>query len=620
MTDMPRWLDWLGRAQAIVTDPYRQNDLPALREAVDLLRRVDAALPPEFADQRPALAGMLGGALTSVFELDPQRPLIDEAIRILSPVADVFAVANLSAALRARHRQFGLLDDLRRAAEVARRAVREAEAPDAELDPYDRAGLLANSGMIAQELHAVEPDEATLRDAVSALRAAVAMAPDHPERYRWIGNLGNTYVLMYHSSGSVERLDDAIHHFRQIAPDTVPAPFRPAHLANLGGALAYRFARTGSRADLDEAVRLFRDAARQSAGTRDPGPHHGNLAQALLQRFRLLGAVQDVDEAIAAARQACVTIPESHVTWATAATALGGALTARFERTGARDDLDAAVEAYRRAVAAIPDGHLDRPGALSNLGGALVLRHRVGRDPRDLAEAVRFAAMAVSATAPSDPARGRHLGNLSWSLLGRAETTGDRADIDEAVAAARAAAELLPVEPASAVTCLRSLGSMLVARHRMTGRAADRAEAARVLRRAARISAAPYLNRAVCAQTAATMFAPEDWPAAADCMAEATQLVVGLAARDISRSGRETFLARFSGTAVDAAATAVQTDDPRRAVALLEQGRAVLLAQMLETRQNLDRIRAVRPDLADRLTWIGRLLDQDESQGIPGDL
>src|SRR5882724_10635278 len=99
MTERPEWLDWIGRAQAIVTDPGLQADRPALREAVDLLRRVDAALPPEFDDVRPDLAGMLGGALTSLFELDPQRALIDEAIRILSPVADVAAAANLSLAL-----------------------------------------------------------------------------------------------------------------------------------------------------------------------------------------------------------------------------------------------------------------------------------------------------------------------------------------------------------------------------------------------------------------------------------------------------------------------------------------------------------------------------------------
>jgi hypothetical protein len=47
-------------------------------------------------------------------------------------------------------------------------------------------------------------------------------------------------------------------------------------------------------------------------------------------------------------------------------------------------------------------------------------------------------------------------------------------------------------------------------------------------------------------------------------------------------------------------------------VTVLEQGRGVLLAQILETGHDLDAVRAQRPDLAERLSRLGRLLELDD--------
>jgi hypothetical protein len=60
-------------------------------------------------------------------------------------------------------------------------------------------------------------------------------------------------------------------------------------------------------------------------------------------------------------------------------------------------------------------------------------------------------------------------------------------------------------------------------------------------------------------------------------------------------------LAELNGLAVDAAACALSADDPDTAVRLLELGRGVLGGQVLQSRADLSRLRAVAPALADRL-------------------
>ncbi len=611
MTDIEELLGWIGQAEAIVTDPRRQDDLPALSHAVELLRRVDAGLPPEYDDLRPDLAGLYGGALISLFELTPQRALIDEAIRVLSGTTDPLWWTNLGLALRMRYRHYGDLDDLSRAATATRQTVAFA----AERTPFERAALLSNHGIIMQELFVAQPRRTELlEEAVSTLRSAVEAAPEHPELYRWVGALANTFVIAFEVTGSLHHLDAAIEQLRPIEPSALPAVFRPAHLSNLGTALGYRFIRTGNRDDLDEALGLFREAVRQAAGTPDPAGHHANLGQALLLRFRLFGGTSDVDEAIDVCRTAVAVAAPGHTEWATWQAALGGALTARFERLGHLADLDAAIDAFRQAVAVTPAGRLDRGGWLSNLGAALTLRFTVGRDPRDGAEAVRRATEAVAATEPHDPTRSRHLFHLSRALQAQTGATGRLATADEAVTAARAATDPQPADPALAVSCLRGLGDALVQRHGLNGDQADRAGAAEVYRRAATVAGAPNLNRAICAQAAGHLFGRIDWPTALDCLATAIQLVGSLAGRTVTRSDRERFLARFTGTATDAAAAAIEIGTLARGITVLEQGRAVLLAQTMETGHDLDALRGRHPHLAERLTQLGRLLNHDDTE------
>lgn len=72
--------------------------------------------------------------------------------------------------------------------------------------------------------------------------------------------------------------------------------------------------------------------------------------------------------------------------------------------------------------------------------------------------------------------------------------------------------------------------------------------------------------------------------------------------------------------ASDAAAVALNAQQPRRAVELLEQGRGVLLAQLVRYRTSLDDLQAVSPSLAARFKDLSSQLEQSVNADGAGNL
>jgi hypothetical protein len=82
-----------------------------------------------------------------------------------------------------------------------------------------------------------------------------------------------------------------------------------------------------------------------------------------------------------------------------------------------------------------------------------------------------------------------------------------------------------------------------------------------------------------------------------------------LAWRGIRRDDQEHLLARWGGLAGDAAAAAVRAGHRGRAAELLEHGRGILWAQLLDARTDLARLAAAAPGLAARMDGVRAELD-----------
>ena len=122
--------------------------------------------------------------------------------------------------------------------------------------------------------------------------------------------------------------------------------------------------------------------------------------------------------------------------------------------------------------------------------------------------------------------------------------------------------------------------------------------------------AAPARARLICAARWALAAADAGLAAeAADGYATAVSLLPLAAWHGLDRATREGELALWGSMTIDAAAWAITGGHPQRAVELLEQGRSILWSQLLQTRDDVDDLRAADPDMAQRLDSIRASLD-----------
>lgn len=190
------------------------------------------------------------------------------------------------------------------------------------------------------------------------------------------------------------------------------------------------------------------------------------------------------------------------------------------------------------------------------------------------------------------------------------------ADLDEAIAVGRQAVEAAPADHPYVAMYLDELGNALRTRFERSRSAADLKAAVRALVTAAEVgSAAPSL-RVRAGRAAGGLLAASDPARAARLLEQAVRLLPEVAPRGLERPDQQELLGGLAGLAGDAAALALADpsvpEDKRagRALGLLESGRALLLAQVMEVRGDLTDLHAQHPDLAERFIRLRDLLDQ----------
>ncbi|MEV6350649.1 CHAT domain-containing protein [Actinoplanes sp. NPDC051851] len=376
------------------------------------------------------------------------------------------------------------------------------------------------------------------------------------------------------------------------------------------------FQRFGRLVEIDTAVRLARRLGRSS----DPefvSTARNFLAACLGLRYARTGDRADVDEAIAHCRTGLAGLPRRHVDRMPLQSALAFALMQRWMRTdGATEDLLDAVRISRALVADLPRGESARAQLLANHAALLFVQALEGRSPRHLEEAVRRAREAV-ASQGEGASQASHLANLANVLLAQARLGSDPDGVRTAVDIGKQAlAHLSPGNPDRA-RALNILGSALRIRYLIDRDPADLDAAVGMWRSAAGSPVGPIEIRMTAARKWAETAAEEgDGALALEAHTVAVELLPLLAWRGLDRGVQEKRLATASGLAGEAAAWAIASGRPERAVELLEQGRQVLWSQAVQTRSDLSALAAVAPRLAAELDEVRRELDGAEIADI----
>jgi len=631
MPDGPGMIEAVRRKRE---EYWSVGDVASLAESVRLGREAlvqlsgAGALQGSAANELAASLGTLYQATREPGLLDEHLALLDRALELLPPGDPNLAPVhtNIAAGRLQRFFTLGDPDDLTAAVAAARRGI-EASQPD---DP-NTAGRHSNLVGALRTLHDVTGDPKDLDESIAAGRAALAA----------------------------------------ITPATHS---QPLILASLAGSLQYRGLQTSSHADLEESIAIARRAMAAATPASPQRRDAGNiLAGSLRASSELTGDVSRLSEAIALHRENADLVPSQQAEYASHMAQLAATLLVRYERQQDSADLDAAEDAAQRAL---DSGHARAtPGAWSLR--STCWRYRVdhlvaegnqagARHAAD--EAVAAAARSLTgATAREYP---DHFILRCNALAARHQLTGMEAHRAEAVAAYREAIDGLGADSASGRLATLNLGLVHLRRGQSAPASrADIAEATKLFqqivaaaepgeplwvnatlgriraqaqlfevaplgvdaeglaqlhRQVTEAPAVPAKRRAAAGVLAGTVLMQTGHAMAASCiLTDAVQQLPAVAWRGARRHTRESELSDLSELGCDAAAShlAAGEGDPgsaARAAEAVEQGRAVLWADMLQLRRGDAGLWQSQPELAARLQDLAAALDIPEEAADSG--
>lgn len=604
----------------------RTDCLDDLNEAIDTGRSL-AATESELANA-PATLHNLALGLYRRFTATSQAEDLDEAIkhftRVLALAPDAplrpYVQDSLGNTLAARYEATGSVADLDAAIEHLQEAVDSVGTEDAR-----RSGMLSNlAGALVHRYHRYGTD-ADLESAIDHLEAALESSViDRDSKATCLINLGMNRMIRFHRDGQLPDLSTAIDLLQQALTLTRdgrdPAPF----LAGLATAHLARFDALGAVTDLDLAIDHLEESIRLTPGSHTALPGRlSNLGAAYKTRFVRTGRTADLTAAIDCLQLAVRRAPMGFVGLGAIFSNLGNALSRRFRETGDLDDLDRATAALRDAKQAEDQDSLQLTRYRVNLASILTIRAEEGNSERDSEDAVAQATQAVESESTGSVIRAGAEAALSRALMSRFQHSRTHADLDLAIAHGTAATEALAEDHPDRASYLHNLGTTYMMAAKAKGTPTDTPQGARQDHQRLAVTAFRQAAQAASAGPTSRCRSGMSWGRAAADMAEWGEAVAGfrtaieqlplVAGRELSRGDQEHQLSQFGGLATEAAAAALDNNDPVAAMTLLDQGRGILLAQALQVRTDLTELRQRKPNIADRFTTLRDELDAGSS-------
>jgi hypothetical protein len=479
-----------------------------------------------------------------------------------------------------------------------------SDSPPGSPDPVACLSKLA----LALRLEYQQTDDLpTLRDAVEAARRVVEFArPGDPSLGAYRESLASLLWALSGRDGDLETLDEALGITRDSLPDLPPGgEGRAGRLGLLAFILKRRYELTGDVRALREATERGREAIASSGSRGSAAACKGNLADALRMLSERTGDLAMAREAVAFAREAADDLRPDDSERAGIQSILGAAMTHLAMRADDEETINGAVQESRKAIAATPVNHPDYLSRLNVVYRALMLQYGKSGEPLVLGQALEVA-RDLAGTAPADhPDRGKYLSHLSAALRESfLRGNGVQALKDSAEFARQAAASAPPNHPDRA-TSLSSLSDLLYLLFERTRDPVSLREFITTSSAIAKMSVAPVSQRITAAQQAAQADLRLGRGRHATAMIGlAAELLPQLALRDVDRADREQRVSAAHKLPATAAAVAIASGQPGRAVELLEQTRGVVFAGTLDTREDVTQLRQGAPDLLPRFQRI----------------
>jgi tetratricopeptide (TPR) repeat protein len=574
-------------------------------------------LTPDGDSDKPTRLSNLGNALEARFNRLGNLANLEDAIRFKQAAVDLtpesfprrhMYLNNLGNALESRFRRCGNLRDLEEAIKFKQAAVNLT----LDDDPY-KSLYLTNLGNSLEIRFLWLGNLVDIDNAIKSNQVAVNNTPDsHPKKAMYLNNLGRSLRSRFQRLGNLADLDEAITSNRaavKLMPDG--HPYKSGMLSNLGISLETRSQRLGDLADIDDAIIANRAAVNLTSDNHPDKPARlSNLGVSLTTRFKRLGNLADIDDAISSERAAVALTPDGHPDKSMYLSNLGTSLQTRFLQLGNLVDIDDSITFGQAAADLIPNEHPQKAVYLSNLGSCYETRFQRLENISDLNDAIASKQAAVDLTPDGHPNKSMYLTNLGNSLEARYHSLGNLVDLDSAVSFKQMSTTSTPDDHPNKIGYLTNLGNAFWSRFLQLERPDDVKAAILNLSAAAMSQAGPPILRFRAAKKWSFIASETGHPsllAAYECAVTIMPLVAWLG---LPISDRHQHLVEIGGISRDAAAAAISHEEYDKALEWLEQGRSIVWTQILQLRTPMDHLRDVKPNFAERLVQISRVLDQ----------
>jgi tetratricopeptide (TPR) repeat protein len=353
---------------------------------------------------------------------------------------------------------------------------------------------------------------------------------------------------------------------------------------------------------------------------REDIPHlFSKLAIGAYERYMQTGSRDDISKAIDSAKQGIDLANDSNPWLTQWLNNLGVFLETRYERTGEMKDLEEAIKIVRQAVEWTPNGHPDLAAMLSNLGNEVETRYERTGEMKDLEEAIQAARRAVKSTPDGCPDQATMSNNLGIKLIRRYERTGEMKDLEEAIETTRRAVDSTPDDHPNLAAWLNNVGRFFGRLYEQTGEMRDLGEASAYLLQAwSCLNAVPFHRVTAAAKCLELLAIQNRVDQGIDLGRKILNLLPSVHTRTLDLNDQQFVISTFAGVASDLCAFLLSANRLTEALECFEQGRAIIISQLLDDRSDLSSLRHDHLQLANRYQSLVDEVNAPTDQTTPG--
>ena len=260
--------------------------------------------------------------------------------------------------------------------------------------------------------------------------------PGHPDLSDSLNNLASAFLSCYQQSGRMEDFKEMIRCNREAL--TLCPPGHAHHsdcLNNLANAVLTRYRQLGRMEDLEDGITYHCEALiLYPPGHPNCSLSLNNLATAILTRYGQLGKMEDLEETIRCHHKALILCPPGHPDRSDSINNLANAVLACYEQSGRMEDLEEVIRCHHKALTLRPPGHPNHSDSLNNLAIAIHTRYQESGRMDDLEETITYHCKALILHPPGHPNRSRSLNNLANAFLTCYKQCGQAEYLDECFA------------------------------------------------------------------------------------------------------------------------------------------------------------------------------------------